>query len=77
MRSRIAGLTELQLQVLAAAARIGEGADGTSIARAVGRGSSSQIGSTLQGLAGKRLLRLDADGYRVVSRALARELAEG
>ena len=77
VRGRLVGLTELQLAVLAAAARlVDDGPDGTTIARAVGRRTSSDIGSTLQGLVAKRLLRLDRDGYRVVSRALAREFAD-
>lgn len=74
VRSKIDGLTELQLAVLTSAARQDGPSDGTTIARAMGRTSSANIGSTLQGLTDKRLLRLDADGYRVVSRALAREL---
>ncbi|MGI9018768.1 MAG: hypothetical protein ACR2HR_16960 [Euzebya sp.] len=37
--------------------------------------SPTDIGSTLQGLVAKRLIRLEPGGYRVVSRALARELA--
>jgi hypothetical protein len=75
VRSRIAGLTELQLQVLSAAARLAEqDPDGTDLAQAVGRRSSSDIGSTLQGLVTKRLLALGPTGYRVISRALERHL---
>ena len=78
VRQRTAGLTELQLSVLTAAARTGgEQADGTTLAQAVGRRSSSDIGSTLQALVTKRLLALGPDGYRVVSRAVARNLAGG
>lgn len=76
IRSRIAGLTERQLAVLTAVATLGGKADGTTIARHVGRQRSSQIGSTLQGLVGKRLLAHDPDGYRVVSRPLAGHLAD-
>ena len=75
LRSRLTGLTELQLTVLAAAARLADPlADGTEIARAAGRRTSSDIGSTLQGLVAKHLLALEPGGYRVVSRAVAREL---
>lgn len=76
IRGRIAGLTELQLQVLTAAAQLGGTGDGTAIAHQVGRGSSSKIGSTLQGLVNRRLLAHDPDGYRVVSRSLAQHLAD-
>jgi len=76
VRARLSGLTELQLDVLSAAARLAdEGPDGTAIARATGRRTSSDIGSTLQGLVAKRLLHLGPGGYRVVSRPLARDLA--
>ena len=51
--------------------------DGTTLAQAVGRRASSDIGSTLQALVTKRLLALGPDGYRVVSRAVARNLAGG
>lgn len=75
VRSRMAGLTELQLQVLSAAARLAQqDPDGTVLAQAVGRRSSSDIGSTLQGLVAKRLLVLGPAGYRVISRPLERHL---
>lgn len=77
VRSRLEGLTELQRRVLAAAADLGDGANGTEIARRIGRGASSDIGSTLQGLVDKHHLRLEGGGYRVVSRAVARALREG
>lgn len=77
VRARLSGLTERQLDVLGAAARLADRTpDGTAIAREIGRRASSDIGSTLQGLVAKRLLRLDVGGYRVVSRALARDLAD-
>ncbi|MGI8575659.1 MAG: hypothetical protein ACR2MA_10055 [Egibacteraceae bacterium] len=38
--------------------------------------TTSDIGSTLQRLVAKRLLSLEPSGYRVVSRAFARDLAE-
>lgn len=77
VRGRLAGVTELQREVLAAAARLADQApDGTAIAKAIGRRASSDIGSTLQALVAKRLLRLEPGGYQVVSRALARELVE-
>ena len=71
LRSRLVGVSDLQLQALRAAAGAGDGADGTTIARVMGRSGSSQIGSTLQGLMARRLLARDERGYRVVSRALA------
>ncbi len=77
VRSRTDGLTELQRSVLTAAAGAPQGADGTRIAQSIGRSASSDIGSTLQALVRKRLLRLDDDGYHVISRALARELNTG
>lgn len=75
LRSRIHGLTELQLSALRAAAAHGDDpVDGSTIARGMGRGSSAEIGSTLQALVAKQLLALGPGGYRVVSRSLAREL---
>ncbi len=77
LRAQMAGLTELQLQVLTAAAALADaGPDGTAIARRIGRRGSSDIGSTLQGLVAKRLLSLEPGGYRVVSRSLARHLSD-
>lgn len=79
VNARVAGLTELQLRVLAAAAAEAgfDAADGTTIAKRAGRSSSSAIGSTLQALVGKNLLTLEPSGYRVVSRALVRALVGG
>ncbi|WP_370324491.1 ATP-binding protein [Euzebya sp.] len=74
VRNRVAGLTDWQLEVLTAAATLGPAADGTAIARAVGRTRSSEIGSTLQGLVAKRLLAHDPAGYRIISRSLAAHL---
>lgn len=78
LRSRLQGLSELQLQVLHAAAVVTEGedvaVDGTTIARQMSRPASSAIGSTLQALVAKHVLALEPGGYRIVSRPLARTL---
>jgi hypothetical protein len=78
LRSKLQGITELQLTTLTAAARAGgdDPVDGTTIARAMGRSSSEQIGSTLQALVAKQALALVPGGYRVVSRPLARLLVD-
>lgn len=75
-QGKVATLSELQLAVLSAAARLGPAA-AADLADAVDRPTAASIGSTLQGLQSRRLLRRDRDGYRLTSRALARHLAGG
>lgn len=71
---KVAGLTDLQLSVLTAAAGLGP-AEAAELAAAIDRPTAASIGSTLQGLMGKRLLRRTREGYQLTSRALARHLS--